>query len=83
MVIGILTIGTVEFDSIRALVGGLLSDPTFTGRDEIWRFALDHIAERPVVGFGFQAFWGTSELVSMGIISNPGAIAPAMLIMDF
>jgi O-antigen ligase len=63
-IIAILTIGSVEFDSIHALVGAWLSDPTFTGREEIWRFTLDHIAERPVFGFGFQAFWGTPELVS-------------------
>jgi O-antigen ligase len=63
-IIAILTIGSVKFDSIHALVGGWLSDPTFTGRDEIWGFTLDHIAERPVFGFGFQAFWGTPELVS-------------------
>jgi O-antigen ligase len=59
-----LTIGSVSFDSIHTLVGRLISDPSFTGRDEIWRFALDHIAERPIIGFGFQAFWGTSDLVS-------------------
>ena len=63
-VIGFLTIGSIEFDSVHALVVKLLPDPTFTGRDEIWRFALDHIAERPIAGFGYQAFWGTSELVS-------------------
>jgi O-antigen ligase len=54
----------VAFASIGELVNWLLSDPTFTGRTEIWRFALDHIAERPLVGFGYQAFWGTSELVN-------------------
>src|SRR5262245_5425954 len=62
--IGILTIGSVMFEPIQALVGRLLSDPSFTGRDVIWRFAVDHIAQRPLVGFGFQAFWGTAELVS-------------------
>jgi len=62
-VISMLTVGSVRFDAIHALISGWLSDPTFTGRDEIWRFALDHIAERPIAGFGFQAFWGTPELV--------------------
>jgi O-antigen ligase len=62
--IGVLTIGSLSFEPVQTLVGRLISDPSFTGRDEIWRFALDHIAERPVVGFGFQAFWGTSDLVS-------------------
>jgi O-antigen ligase len=64
LVIGILTIGSVEFGAVYGVVSKLLSDPTFTGRSEIWRFALDHIAERPIVGFGYQAFWGTSELLN-------------------
>jgi O-antigen ligase len=64
MIIGVLTIGSVTFHPVEQLVQGLLPDPSFTGRDEIWRFALDHIAERPILGFGFQAFWGTSELLS-------------------
>jgi O-antigen ligase len=64
VVMGVLTVGSVEFDSVHSLVAALLADPTFTGRDEIWRFALDHIAERPIVGFGYQAFWGTSELIN-------------------
>jgi O-antigen ligase len=62
-IIAVLTIGSVEFDSAHALVQ-LLPDPTFTGRDEIWQFTIDKIADRPVVGFGYQAFWRTSELVS-------------------
>jgi O-antigen ligase len=64
LVIAVLTIGSVSFEPIHALVSRLVSDASFTGRDEIWLFALDHIAQRPIAGFGFQAFWGTSELVS-------------------
>jgi O-antigen ligase len=64
LMIGFLTIGSVSLHPIQQLVQGLLSDPSFTGRNEIWRFALDHIAERPIFGFGFQAFWGTSDLLS-------------------
>jgi O-antigen ligase len=62
--IGILTIGSVMFEPMHSFVGRLLSDPSFTGRDVIWIFAIDHIAQRPIFGFGFQAFWGTAELVS-------------------
>jgi O-antigen ligase len=29
----------------------------------IWTFAIEHAAQRPWLGFGFHAFWGTSELV--------------------
>jgi O-antigen ligase len=64
VVMTIVTIGSVEFGAIHSIVAGLISDPTFTGRDEIWRFALDHIRERPFLGFGYQAFWGTPELLS-------------------
>jgi O-antigen ligase len=62
--IALLTIGSVEFDAVNALVAKLMSDTTFTGRNDIWQFTLDHIAQRPIIGFGYQAFWGTSELVN-------------------
>ena len=64
VIIGVMTVGSVEFDFVHRVVGQLLSDPSFTGRDVIWRFALDHVAERPIIGFGYQAFWGTSELLN-------------------
>lgn len=63
VLINLLTIGSVMFDSVRNLVGSLMADPTFTGRDEIWQFALDNFANRPLFGFGFEAFWGTPDLV--------------------
>lgn len=63
-VIGVLTIGSVQFSAVNTLVGELMPDPTFTGRTDIWQFSLDHIAQHPIVGFGFQAFWGTSDLVN-------------------
>lgn len=62
--INVLTIGSVMFGSVREALGQLMSDPTYTGRDEIWRFALAHVAERPLFGFGFEAFWGTPELLN-------------------
>jgi O-antigen ligase len=62
-IIGALTIGSVEVPALNKLVG-MMPDPTFTGRSIIWEFALDHIAERPLVGFGFEAFWQTDALVS-------------------
>jgi O-antigen ligase len=62
--ITLLSVGSVMFGPINALVSAVLPDPTFTGRDEIWLFALDHIAQRPLFGFGFESFWGTPALVS-------------------
>jgi O-antigen ligase len=58
------TVGSVIFPPILRLLEQVMPDPTFTGRDVIWRFALDHVAQRPFTGFGFQAFWGTEKLLS-------------------
>ncbi len=64
ILINLLTVGSVMFEPIRNLVGSLLADPTYTGRDEIWRFALDNIAKRPFFGFGFESFWGMPDLLA-------------------
>jgi len=64
VVINILTIGSVMFEPVREFIGGLAADPTYTGRDEIWRFALDHVVERPLFGFGYEAFWGMPDLLN-------------------
>lgn len=66
--INLLTIGTVSFPAVEEFLAGFMSDTSYTGRDEIWEFALNHVAQRPVTGFGFQAFWGTPELVVSGNI---------------
>jgi O-antigen ligase len=63
VVLSAITVGSVIVPAIRSMDAALMSDPSFTGRDVIWRFALDSIAARPLVGHGFQAFWGTGALV--------------------
>jgi O-antigen ligase len=64
ILINVLTVGSVMFEPIRNFIGTFLSDPTYTGRDEIWSFALENIAQRPLFGFGFEAFWRTPELLA-------------------
>lgn len=54
-------------DVLELLVG----DPTFTGRTEIWAFALDEIARRPWLGAGYGAFW------DVGADNDPLQRAPA------
>ncbi|MGH8733945.1 MAG: O-antigen ligase family protein, partial [Burkholderiales bacterium] len=68
LAINLLTIGTVSFPAVEEFLAGFMSDTSYTGRDEIWEFTLSHIAQRPITGFGFQAFWGTPELVVDGNI---------------
>lgn len=36
----------------------LFGDPTLTSRTDIWGFATEMIARRPIFGYGFESFWG-------------------------
>jgi O-antigen ligase len=64
LILNLLTVGSVMFGPVYTLVEHLLPDPTFTGRNDIWSFALNHVAQRPLFGFGFESFWGMPNLVS-------------------
>ncbi len=63
VVFNLFSVGSIYFEPIRNLVDSIMSDPTFTGRTEVWQFAIDHLAERPITGYGFSAFWGTEQVV--------------------
>jgi O-antigen ligase len=63
-VLNVLSVGSVMFAPIYYLIAHLMSDPTYTGRNEIWQFALAHVAQRPLFGFGFESFWGMPDLVT-------------------
>ncbi|KRE16859.1 hypothetical protein ASE63_14135 [Bosea sp. Root381] len=54
-----LTVGTVLSPALRQLSASISSDVTFTGRDEIWRFALEYIGQKPWAGYGYLSFWQT------------------------
>lgn len=36
-------------------------DPTFTGRTDLWTFAVQKITERPWLGYGFHSFWQVGD----------------------
>jgi O-antigen ligase len=57
------SIGSVYFDPVLEILKATMSDPSFTGRSDIWKFALGELAQRPFTGFGFSAFWGTERVV--------------------
>jgi exopolysaccharide production protein ExoQ len=50
------------------LVSLLGKDLTLTGRTQIWSAVLDSIAKRPLLGYGYQAFWLGLEGESYRII---------------
>ncbi|MCF8479071.1 MAG: O-antigen ligase family protein [Rhodospirillum sp.] len=56
----VLTIG-VEGWTLPDVLTLIFGDPTFTGRTDIWDFAFDQIAQRPVFGTGYGAFWDAGE----------------------
>jgi O-antigen ligase len=60
-----LTVGSIVSETARSLLGALPVDVTFTGRTEIWSFAIDALAAHPWKGQGFEAFW-YSDAVRFG-----------------
>ena len=63
-----------SFSSLLASAG---IDPTFTDRGSIWRLALSSIAERPIIGYGFQSFWQTDALFNSGQAMTTWAVTAA------
>lgn len=63
-----------NFSSLLASAG---IDPTFTDRGSIWRLALSSIAERPIIGYGFQSFWQTDALFNSGQAMTTWAVTAA------
>ncbi|RTE90706.1 O-antigen ligase [Bradyrhizobium sp. LVM 105] len=53
----LLTVGSVLSPALGAMTRLLPLDPTFTGRSAIWEFALAAVAEKPLIGHGYAAFW--------------------------
>jgi exopolysaccharide production protein ExoQ len=39
----------------------LFGDATFTGRTDIWNFAVDAYLRQPLLGHGYNGFWGIGE----------------------
>lgn len=61
-----LTVGTVLNLTLYDLVSSLISDPSFTGRTDVWKFAFEQLRAHPWIGFGFDTFWNMSNLVNGG-----------------
>ena len=62
VVLALLGIGTVMSESLAAIAKLLPLDSSFTGRTDIWEFALQSLQLRLATGYGFEAFWGTDAI---------------------
>jgi O-antigen ligase len=71
------TVGSVLFKPVDAFVQAVSPGQTFTGRTEIWSFALDRL--RPVFGYGFEGFWGSDFVRYAEIKENETGIALGMV----
>jgi O-antigen ligase len=63
--LNLLTVGSIFSERLSAIVKLLPFDATFTGRTEIWEFAISSLGLRPWLGYGFAAFWGTQSIQNL------------------
>lgn len=62
-----------NLDAVTAILG---RDPTFSGRTELWRLTVENIAQSPVLGHGYDAFWNVSSQQAARIRGAIGWPAP-------
>jgi len=62
VLLAVLGVGTVMSESLAAVAKLLPLDSSFTGRTDIWEFALHALQLRLPTGYGFEAFWGTDAV---------------------
>ncbi|GAC1332308.1 MAG: O-antigen ligase [Beijerinckiaceae bacterium] len=55
-------LGSVAFPGVGSIAASLPLDTTFTGRTDVWHFALAHVPGHLAFGHGFAAFWNTESL---------------------
>lgn len=56
-----LTLGTIAIPATVEAIQALPLETSFTGRTEIWKFALEKARAELFIGHGFWAFWGSED----------------------
>jgi O-antigen ligase len=65
LLLNLLSVGTVMSDSLAEIAKILPLDSSFTGRTDIWTFAVQALGERLPTGYGFSSFWGSSAIQNL------------------
>jgi exopolysaccharide production protein ExoQ len=71
-------LAALYIEDLSAVLNLAGKDATLTGRTQLWQIALYSIAQRPIVGVGYEAFWQAgnwgSELMwaHFGIVNKTG-----------
>jgi O-antigen ligase len=65
LILNLLSVGTVMNQGLADIAKMLPLDTTFTGRTDIWTFAVQALQLRLPTGYGFAAFWGSSSIQNL------------------
>ena len=65
VLLNMLSVGTVMSDGLAQIASLLPLDASFTGRTDIWSFALQSLQARLATGYGFASFWGSSAIQNL------------------
>jgi O-antigen ligase len=65
LLFNLLSVGTVISEGLAEVAKQLPLDTTFTGRTDIWTFAVQALQLRLPTGYGFSAFWGSSSIQNL------------------
>jgi O-antigen ligase len=65
VLLNLLSVGTVVNESLAEIAKTLPLDASFTGRTDIWTFALQAAQQRLLTGYGFAAFWGSDSVKNL------------------
>jgi O-antigen ligase len=62
VLLNLLSVGTVMNEGLAEIARMLPLDSSFTGRTDIWTFAVQALQLRLPTGYGFAAFWGSDSI---------------------
>ena len=66
-------VAAINLDALFDLLG---KDSTLTGRTDIWGYAIPYIYQRPLLGWGYAAFWSTNNPAAWEIANTLHWYAP-------
>jgi O-antigen ligase len=65
VLLNLFSVGTTMSDTLAEIAKLLPLDASFTGRIDIWNFALQSLKDRIMTGYGFASFWGSSAIQNL------------------
>ena len=65
LLLNLFSVGTTMSDTLAEIAKLLPLDASFTGRIDIWNFALQSLKDRIMTGYGFAAFWGSDAIQNL------------------